>query len=47
MATKIRQSNIDPSVITGQTELTAVPANDDVVLIYDSSSGSIKKIQSL
>ena len=45
MATKIRQSNIDPSVITGQTELTAVPANDDVVLIYDSSSGSIKKIQ--
>jgi len=46
MATKIRQSNIDNTVITGNTELSATAAGDDVLLIFDTSSGTIKKIQS-
>ena len=43
---KIRQSNIDNTVITGNTELSAAAAGDDVLLIFDTSSGTIKKIQS-
>ena len=46
MATKIRQSNLDPSVITGNTELAANSAADDVLLVFDASSGTLKKIQS-
>jgi len=42
---KIRQSNIDESVITGNTELSASAATDDVLLVYDTSAGVIKKIQ--
>ena len=42
---KIRQSNIDDSIITGHTTLSASAASDDVLLIYDTSSGQIKKIQ--
>ena len=45
MATKIRQSNLDNSVITGNTELSAVAAADDVLLVFDTSSGTLKKIQ--
>src|SRR5210317_650249 len=43
---KIRQSNIDESIITGNTELSAAAAGDDVFLVYDTSAGVIKKIQS-
>src|SRR6056300_58846 len=43
---KIRQSNIDDSIITGNTELSAAAAGDDVLLVYDTSAGVIKKIQS-
>jgi hypothetical protein len=43
---KIRQSNIDDSIITGNTELSASAAGDDVLLVYDTSAGVIKKIQS-
>src|SRR5210317_1068232 len=42
---KIRQSNIDDSIITGNTELSAAAAGDDVLLVYDTSAGVIKKIQ--
>src|SRR6056300_415480 len=43
---KIRQSNIDDSIITGNTELSASAAGDDVLLVYDTSAGVIKKIRS-
>ena len=42
---KIRQSNLDNSVITGLTELNGVAANTDYMIIYDASSGSLKKIK--
>ena len=41
---KIRQSNIDPSVVSGQTEFTDVPAGGDFVLFYDQSAGTLKKV---
>ena len=31
MATKIRQSNIDNTVITGHTELAEIPAANDTI----------------
>ena len=45
MATKIRQSNLDTSVVTGLTELAEARADGDFVLVYDSSAGTLKKIQ--
>ena len=55
MATKIKSSNItndaiseehiDVTAITGNPEIAASAAADDVLLIYDTSSGTIKKIQ--
>ena len=45
MATKIRQSSLDNSVITGHTELSATAANNDVLLVFDTDAGVIKKIQ--
>ena len=45
MATKIRQSNLDNSVITGLTEVTTVADDTDVFLVYDTSAGVLKKIQ--
>jgi hypothetical protein len=41
---KIRQSNIDPSMISGQTALGGKAAEDDYILIYDSSNGTLKKV---
>ena len=41
---KIRQSNIDASIITGNTSLSGAAAEDDVLLVYDTSAGGIKKI---
>jgi len=42
--TKIRQSNIDDSIITGLTDLNAVPAGGDFVLFYDQSAGTLRKV---
>ena len=42
---KIRQSNIDEAIVTGLTELAEKRADGDFVLIYDGSTGSLKKIQ--
>ena len=42
---KIRQSNLDNSIVTGLTELSEGRADGDFALIYDSSSGTLKKIQ--
>tara|TARA_Y100000114_G_C11754650_1_gene326223 strand:+ start:493 stop:1974 length:1482 start_codon:yes stop_codon:yes gene_type:complete len=42
---KIRQSNLDNTVITGLTEVTTVADDTDVFLVYDTSAGRLKKIQ--
>jgi hypothetical protein len=42
---KIRQSNIDEAIVTGLTELAEKRADGDFVLIYDGSTGTLKKIQ--
>ena len=44
--TKIRQSNLDNSIITGNTTLSGAAAEDDVLLVYDTSSGGLKKVTS-
>lgn len=46
MTTKIRQSNLDASVITGNSSLSGSAAEDDVLLVYDTSAGAIKKVTS-
>ena len=38
-------STIGTGVITGQTELSEQAANDDLLLIYDTSATSLRKIQ--
>src|SRR6056300_1984920 len=40
----IENEHINSNVITGQTELSAAAAADDVLLVYDTSVGVIKKI---
>jgi hypothetical protein len=42
---KIRQSNLDEAIVTGLTELAEKRADGDFVLIYDGSTGTLKKIQ--
>ena len=42
---KIRQSNLDNSIVTGLTELAEGRADGDFLIVYDSSTGSLKKIQ--
>ena len=44
MATKIRQSNLDNSVVTGLTELNTGASTTDQVIVYDASAGALKKI---
>jgi hypothetical protein len=41
----VTSSNFSTTVITGQTELSESAAGTDVILIYDTSSGTLKKIQ--
>lgn len=43
--TKIKQSNLDKTVITGQTEKSGIAADSDSILIYDAGADSLKKIQ--
>ena len=42
----ISEEHLDITSITGHTELSAVAADDDVLLVYDTSAGTLKKIQS-
>ena len=42
----ISEEHLDVTAITGHSELSATAADDDVLLVYDTSSGQIKKIQS-
>jgi len=41
----ISEEHLDVTSITGHTELATVAADDDVLLIYDTSATTIKKIQ--
>ena len=41
----ISEEHLDVTAITGQTELAETAADDDVLLIYDTSATTIKKIQ--
>jgi hypothetical protein len=41
----ITAEKLNITSITGQTELAAVAADNDVLLIYDTSAGTLKKIQ--
>jgi hypothetical protein len=41
----VTDANFDKTVLTDQTELSATAASDDILLIYDTSAGVIKKIQ--
>ena len=41
----VTSGKLNTDVITGQTELSAQAADDDVLLVYDTSATSIKKIQ--
>ena len=41
----ITSSKLNVSAITGQTELATVAADDDLLLIYDTSATTLKKIQ--
>jgi hypothetical protein len=45
MTTKIKSSNLDTDIVTGFTELTEAAASTDVLLVFDTSTGTLKKIQ--
>jgi pyruvate/2-oxoacid:ferredoxin oxidoreductase beta subunit len=40
-----RAGDISSGAITGQTELSALAADDNVLLVYDTSAGALRKIQ--
>ena len=42
----ISEEHLDVTSITGHSELAAIAAEDDVLLVYDTSAGTLKKIQS-
>ena len=41
----VSEEHLDVTAVTGHTELSAVAAADDVLLVFDTSSGTLKKIQ--
>ena len=41
----ISEEHLDNTAITGHSELSAASASDDVLLVFDTSAGAIKKIQ--
>ena len=41
----VSEEHLDVTAITGNTELSAVAADDDVLLVFDTSANAIKKIQ--
>jgi hypothetical protein len=47
MTTKIKSSNLDADIVTGFTELNEQVASDDLVIIYDVSTGTLKKVTTL
>jgi len=45
MVQKIKSSNLDADILTGNTELAEAANNADTVLVHDTSAGALKKIQ--
>ena len=45
MVQKIKSSNLDADILTGNAELAEAANNADTVLVHDTSAGSLKKIQ--
>ena len=45
MVQKIKSSNLDADVLTGNAELAEAANNSDTVLVHDTSAGALKKIQ--
>ena len=45
MVQKIKSSNLDADILTGNTELAEAANNSDTVLVHDTSAGALKKIQ--
>ena len=45
MVQKIKSSNLDADILTGNTELAEAANNTDTVLVHDTSAGALKKIQ--
>ena len=41
----ISEEHLDVTAITGNAELSAVAADDDVLLVYDTSATAVRKIQ--
>jgi len=41
----VSEEHLDVTAITGHTELSAVASSDDVLLVFDTSAGTLKKIQ--
>ena len=41
----ISEEHLDVTSLTGHTELAATAADDDILLVYDTSAGTLKKIQ--
>jgi len=41
----ISEEHLDVTSITGHTELSAQAADDDILLVFDTSAGTLKKIQ--
>src|SRR5210317_894069 len=41
----ISEEHLDITTLTDQTELSATAADDDILLVYDTSAGTLKKIQ--
>src|SRR6056300_209518 len=41
----ISEEHLDVTSLTGHTELSATAADDDILLVYDTSAGTLKKIQ--
>ncbi len=41
----VSEEHLDVTAVTGHTELSATAAADDVLLVFDTSSSSLKKIQ--
>ncbi len=42
----VSEEHLDNTAITGHTELAAVAEDNDVLLVFDTSAGALKKIQS-
>ena len=44
MTTKITNTNLDATIVSGQAELSEKGSADDVLLVFDTSTGTLKKI---